>query len=940
MTDQTKKIVLPAYLVRRCEAFRIVSGEVVSYVLRDKLHSKTHDFEPWQFFILEVLLGCESLAKLQSVFKDRFDRDLSSKEVDDLFTSLADNKLLDESAVQHPLLKPFVQASEKDAGAPVPPSDAAPAPPAQEAGTKVILPPYLVRRCEAYRNETAEGYVYILSDKMHDKAFSFEPWQFFILEALPKCDTLPKLQDAFRERYDRSLTKEDVDILFASIADRKLFDESAVKHPLLKSFATRTFEVVDGKAVLKSQSERIVPAAKPDASAPAQPSKPAAKVLAGGVQDVPGLDPAATSRMLPLFDPRPILRWLVPVVKPLRYLAYTLPVLVIIALMLVGKYSQMLYTDLRALHVDRPLIEHLVFSLLTLNLFGTITMACVAHSYRAAVERFCITFYVGFIPRFVNRIVGSEQMTRRETMSLHGANLMFRLFVFCAAVLAWYNTRDLSGTFHDFALTLVLTAGASLLLETGNPLMKGSMYFLLSAYLDEPHLRGKAFKALMNKLRAGVYQTSDKSILVIYALAFITYAFLLVTFVMVGLGQWLMGHLKLGGSAILVTVCLLAFLFWRNYVNLKKFGDAYERAMQFELWRKRTLIEKGESEGEIKTEKPSYWTRAILLCLFIALFIPYPYEPAGTFTIFPARKQVLSTDTPGLVDEVFFDGGESVKQGTVIARLSHEDYKAQIKVFDAKIDEQRSVIADLKSRPKPEEVKLAEQVLQVARTRETFTREREPRLEKLYRAGAVTFEEYDAARKEHETDVMQVAEKQAALDLAKVGVTRDRIAAEDAKLVSLQQEREAFVAKVDRTVLRMPFDGNILTLHLKDRINSYLDKGQAFAAVEFTGVVTAEVEVAESDVQYVSVGSAVRLRPASFFHREFEGKVTVVDRNVTVKSFGNVVKVIVTVNNPDAELKTGMTGEGKIAGPTMPVWEAFSQAIIRFVKVQVWSWIP
>jgi putative peptide zinc metalloprotease protein len=24
----------------------------------------------------------------------------------------------------------------------------------------------------------------------------------------------------------------------------------------------------------------------------------------------------------------------------------------------------------------------------------------------------------------------------------------------------------------------------------------------------------------------------------------------------------------------------------------------------------------------------------------------------------------------------------------------------------------------------------------------------------------------------------------------------------------------------------------------------------------------------------------------------------------------------------------------------MPVWKAFSQAIIRFVKVQVWSWIP
>ena len=944
MTDTTAKTALPAYLVRRCEAFRIVKGGTASYLLRDKLQNQTHDFEDWQFFILEVLPGCESLPKLQSVFQDRFDRPLAERDVDELFDSLAERKLFDESALRHPLLEPYAKrlytvvdgrvVDAGDAGA----APEAPTAPAPVAGQKIVLPAYLVHRCKAYRNETAEGYVYYLADELHDKSYRFEPWQFFVLEVLPGCETLEKLQSVFQDRFGHSVSKEELDMLFASLADRKLFDASALKHPLLKPFARRTFEVVDGKAVPKPQAEKIGADAKGAPGAQAATAQP--KELPAGVQDAAGLDPAATSHMWPLFDPRPILRWLVPVLKPLRYLAYLLPVLVVSALMLVGKYSNLLAQDLQQLHLQMNLLEHLIFSMLTLNLGGTIVMACIAHSYRAAVERFCVTLYVGFIPRFVNRITGTEQMTRKEMMALHGGNLMFRAFVLSVAVLAWYNTRDLQGVSHEAVLAMVLTAGASLLLETGNPLMKGSAYFLLAAYLNEPHLRGKAYKALMNRLRAGVYQRSDQNILAIYALAFITYAFALVTFVTIGLGQWLVGHVNLGGSAIILTVGLLGFLFWRNYVNLRKFGDAYERALQFETWRKRTLIERGAAEGEVKTERPSYWRRAALACLFVLLFVPYPYEPSGTFTIYPTRKQVMSTDTPGLVEEVYFDGGEAVKQGSVIARLAHQDYAAQIKVYDAKIDEQKAIVADLKARPKPEEVRLAMQALEVARTREDFSREKVPRIEKMYRIGAVTFEEYDSARKDHQTDLMQVAEKQAALDLVKAGVTADQIAAAESKLASLREERAAFADKLDRTVLRMPFDGNILTLHLKDRINSYLDKGQAFAAVEYTGVVTAEIEIAESDVQYVRVDAPVRVRPSAFFEHEFDGRVSAIDRNVTNKSFGNVVKVIATIENHQGLLKTGMTGEGKIGGETMPVWKAFTQAVIRFVRVQAWSWIP
>ena len=105
MTEPSQKIVLPAYLIRRLEAFRIAKGGEQSYILRDKLYGKTYDFDPWQFFVLEVLPGCETLDKLQSVFRDRFGREIGQDELEILFASIADQKLFDESALQHPLLE-------------------------------------------------------------------------------------------------------------------------------------------------------------------------------------------------------------------------------------------------------------------------------------------------------------------------------------------------------------------------------------------------------------------------------------------------------------------------------------------------------------------------------------------------------------------------------------------------------------------------------------------------------------------------------------------------------------------------------------------------------------------------------------------------------------------------------------------------------------------
>lgn len=817
-----------------------------------------------------------------------------------------------------------------------------------EESKKIVLPAYLIRRFEAFRIVKGGEHSYLLRDKIQGKVHDFDAWQFFILEVLPGCDSFEKLQVIFKDRFDRELNHKELDEFLGSLADRKLLDESAGQHPLLAPYTKLTYSVQDGKAVpnaFAAAAEGAAPAAPAAAPAPAPAAPPAGRdptvTLPPGVQDALGLDWRTTDKMIGLFDPRGLLRLLSPVLTPLKYVTYAVPVLVFAALLILFQYSNLYLEDLTKLELAINLFEHLLFVLITVHVVVNLAAAMVAHTFKVAVEKVGITLTYGFMPRWALKMNGADRLTRVQTMWLHGSTLLARLVLFSLGIFIWFNTRDSQSQFSDVGLLLAFACGVGLLLESGNPLVKGNGYYLLSAFLNEPHLRGKAYASLLNKIRGGVYRASDSNLLALYAVLSTTYVVFVILVVGLMLAKFVFGDLSLGGSAILIVLAFLAFMFWRNYAGLKKFGETYERQVQFDRWRMRTLPKEGEEAGEVKETKRPYWTMALVVAFVIALFLPYPYEAGGSFQVFPARKQVISTDTPGLVEAVFFDGGEAVKAGTPLARLAHADYVAEIKVLTAKIEEQKAVVQNLKTLPRPQEVKLAEERLEVDRTKERFSRDKVPRLEKLYQVGAVSFEEYDNARKDHLTDVQQVAQRVAELALVKAPVTAEQIAAAEAKLQSLIQERATYEGRMERTVLRMPFDGNILTLHLQDKVNSYLEKGAPFAALENTATVTAEIDIAEGDLQFVKQGATVRARAVSYFDdREFEGKVTVIDRNVTAKSTGNVVKVIATIDNRDGLLRTGMAGRAKVAGVTMPVWRAFSLAVVRFFEIQVWSWLP
>src|SRR6185369_4900873 len=562
-------------------------------------------------------------------------------------------------------------------------------------------------------------------------------------------------------------------------------------HPLLKPFTRQGYALEQGLVKPKSFQELSVmmapvaatpkpvaagtppPAGAPPAAAAGaadeRKSIPEEATLPAGINEVENLDPRRAGRAFALFEIRPFLATLLPVVRPLRWVVYLMPFLFLSALILSIRYAPLGYDDLATLHDLTDLAIHAVVILFTINIAAVLTQAFVAQNFRASVGPLSIGLRFGFFPRFTVRIRHTDQLSRRERMWLHAAPLLMRLFLFSVGILLWYNTRDTFLFLSRAGLSVAFLCAVNLVLEGGNPLVKGNGYHLLAAFMNEPYLRGKSYRAFIDKIRGGASSESDSNVLATYALANFVYAFFIVAIIVMIVTRFL-AQTQIGGTTIIVALVLAGYLVNRTVVRFQAISVAYDRSVQFDRWRRRALPAEG---GETKQAEPAksrtaaYARTAVLLSLLLLLFLPYPYEAGGNFDIYPSDRQVITSDVSGIVEEVNFLGSESVKKGTVIARINATDLNSEINVLTARIAEQEAVIKDLKAKPKKEEVQVAERALDVAKKREQYSRERVPRMERLYKDRAISFEEYDSARRDAEVDADEVAKRAADLALVK-----------------------------------------------------------------------------------------------------------------------------------------------------------------------------
>lgn len=737
----------------------------------------------------------------------------------------------------------------------------------------------------------------------------FSAWQYHVLCALFSFggDKYSSLLVNVNDRFGSALNKDDIKSLFRELREEDLFDEAEVgKHPLLAAFAAGSDD----------------PADETPATGPAEEER------------------QSFWKTQHLMDPTPFLRKISPFLGYGRYLAYPIPFLLFAALLIMVQHEPVEAEDVSLVTSGLHILGGVLLGLFTINLMAVMTAAAVAYNYGATVSSVSIVWFYGFIPRFVLQYEDTEKFSRAQKMWLYGAPLLMRLGIFSICTILWYYGSHMQGALPDFFATLSFMAWMSFMV-TACPFLRGSGYAMMAEYLEEPELREKAFLALLNKYKKNIYAKIDSTALAAYALVCSLFI------VALGVAVLLMLHtalrFEIGSESIAVVLALCGFIGYKVYVRFRQINESYEKKRQYERWRKRVLPDEQDTQKEAEKKKKaplSLYKKLAIVSVALALLSPYPYRASGTVTLVPASKQPVSTDIAGIVEEVYYDGGETLAKGTVIARLSVKDPQAQLEIARGKLAEQQAYIDQLRAMPTEEDISVAEQRLEVARVQWTYSNAKCDRQQILYDSGAISLDELESVRKDCMVDLQKKDEAEAELVKVMAGASPEQIATAESALQTVQAQISMYEDQISRSAIVMPFDGRLSGIGLKDRKGDFLERGTPFAEAEDDSTFRIELKVPETDAPHIHSGAAVDIRLAAQPGRVFRGAVEGIDTNVESRSYGKTVKIIATLENRSNELKSGMSGYAKVSGDTQMMVQVLTGAVYRFFTVEMWAWIP
>jgi putative peptide zinc metalloprotease protein len=622
--------------------------------------------------------------------------------------------------------------------------------------------------------------------------------------------------------------------------------------------------------------------------------------------------------------------------------------------LLVAAAGYVLVTDFRHFWTENVLIWRppgylllAVVGIFLVHVPHQLAHGLVCTRYGGHVRVCGIRFMLHVIPTFYCD-VGDTLYLRQKDHRLWtiGAGLYYQALTLSLGVVFWSLTPW--GTFaHGFWLALASTSMWGLIFN-GNPGIKRDMYHLLSSWLEIPDLRDRAFDSLRAWVRwlwaPEPLTARERTWLRAYALLAAVYGLLHLTYA--SSLFFYRSTTAFAGPGALVFVAVGGILFQDH---VRAVGRPHE-------WVRRSTA--------VSMRSWVVWGSLVVVVVLVGL-IPYPYHTGGPFVLLPNRRLDVRSELEGLVEKIDVREGQWVEKGQPLASLVKRLHERNLTATEAQIAEKQAQLDLLRAGAKPEEVEVARQKVKAARARTEWSFPRARRYADLLKQGLVSAQDAENAQRQGALDASELAVAESNLKLTLSGARRQQIEQVESEIARLETLADSYRTDVERTVIRSPMAGRVVTPRVEELVGTYLEPGQRdlLMQIEDARGVRAEVEVPEEEGAAVQPGADVQVAPWAFANRTFHGTVVKIAPVATTSSArssdevfssqssagaqvslsgtsSTVVRVITEIPNPDGLLKSEMTGYAKIAAGYRPVWRVLFGPLIRWVRVEVWYWLP
>jgi multidrug resistance efflux pump len=555
----------------------------------------------------------------------------------------------------------------------------------------------------------------------------------------------------------------------------------------------------------------------------------------------------------------------------------------------------------------------------------------------------------------------------------------FELFLWSLAVFVW--RLALPGTLpHTLAFAMLSLCGIQTLFNF-LPLLKLDGYYMLSDWLEVPNLHQRALERFKGQLRRLLWGAPPPApdprgrLLCGFGLAVWLYLLVVLTLLFVSFLPSLWS--KLGWPGLLAGG-LLALLSTRGVLRGVTGGEVWT---MFRMRYRRTLGW-GLILGGL----------AAVLCL-----VEMEDRASGSFRLRPAVRAELRASIAGFLTEVWFDEGDRVAAGSLVARLEAPELATRWAQKQAEVREAQAKLQLLESGPRAEEIEeqgrrvvravawrdlgredlkrlqaahaedLARLDRQVAvcQAEHSLAQECFERAAGLVRTRAVPDEQYReaeaksriskarleealAARRacqakgtlEAEAEVARrdkdLADAEATLRLLRAGTRLEEIEAERARLARLQEEARHLYEQRQKQAVVCPVCGLVTTARLKEKVGQFLREGDVLCVVEEPACLEAEITLAEQDLARVRPGQEVQLKARALPCESFASRV---ERIAPAAGRGEVqssVLVCCRLEAPPEELRPEMTGYARVFTGRRPIGLLLVDRVVRFLRTEFW----
>lgn len=245
-------------------------------------------------------------------------------------------------------------------------------------------------------------------------------------------------------------------------------------------------------------------------------------------------------------------------------------------------------------------------------------------------------------------------------------------------------------------------------------------------------------------------------------------------------------------------------------------------------------------------------------------------------TINPLSTVSVGSQASGRIAEIYVDYNSVVKKGQLLALIDQENAKATVQQREAALEIAKAQVA-----VEENNIKYYKKALN--------------RISKLNASKYSTEKDLEAAERDYDNSVAQLALEQAQVKQAQ------------ASLNSAQTE-------LSYTEIKAPVDGIVISkaVEVGQTVAASFETPELFSVAEDLTKMQIEASVVEADIAKVKEGQKVRFTVDSYADDYFYGTVTQVRNEATTTSNVVTYTVVIGIDNTNMKLKPGMTANVEI----------------------------